>query len=328
MSHDDARPPDGPEFVQALRPAQTLGQRLDHAARQVVARRLPAFPWLRSLEPLLSRVAALPVPDVTRFRRIDSPISPRFVPPTADAAFGGTLGPPAGPTAGSTAERATASAPGIRAVVPAGRPLPADARAKLGAVVGPATATALRVHEGPAADAVAQGARAAAITVGRDVFFAAGRFQPREPEGFALLAHEASHVLRAISPGAAWRRATRSGVEEEEREAEAVASAARGLARTSRSAPPTIGDVVGQLGVPTASPARPARVLLAAPAGPLAAVVPVSQYSALRPMAAPAATPAPPAGEAPATAAGLEAMREQILRDLMRRIRSEFERGA
>jgi hypothetical protein len=46
-------------------------------------------------------------------------------------------------------------------------------------------------------------------------------------------------------------------------------------------------------------------------------------------MAAPAeAAPIPPAGAVPAAPPGLEALREQIVRELMSRIRSDFERGA
>ena len=61
----------------------------------------------------------------------------------------------------------------------------------------------VRIHAGADADASARSMSAAAYTVGDDITFAAGRYQPETPAGRALLAHELSHVLQQRRHGAA-----------------------------------------------------------------------------------------------------------------------------
>lgn len=56
--------------------------------------------------------------------------------------------------------------------------------------------SAVRVHTGAEADAAARSVSAAAYTVGRDIVFAAGRYQPDTTAGRALLAHELTHVVQ------------------------------------------------------------------------------------------------------------------------------------
>jgi hypothetical protein len=77
----------------------------------------------------------------------------------------------------------------------------------------------IRIHEDEVSDEIADSNRADAVTVGQHIFFRRGQFRPYETEGLALLAHEATHVLNALRPNAAWRRATAAGLQEEEREA-------------------------------------------------------------------------------------------------------------
>ena len=84
--------------------------------------------------------------------------------------------------------------------------------------MGPGT-EAIRVHTDETANAITRAQRADAVTVGEQVFFRQGRFRPHEDEGFALLTHEAMHVIQALRPGSAWRRATQGGLQEEEQEA-------------------------------------------------------------------------------------------------------------
>jgi Domain of unknown function (DUF4157) len=54
----------------------------------------------------------------------------------------------------------------------------------------------VRVHEGTVAADSARGLHANAYTVGEQIVFAAGRYQPTRPEGQALLAHELAHVVQ------------------------------------------------------------------------------------------------------------------------------------
>lgn len=60
----------------------------------------------------------------------------------------------------------------------------------------------VRIHTGPAADAAARSMSAAAYTVGDDIAFAAGRYQPGTPAGRALVAHELAHVVQQRRQGA------------------------------------------------------------------------------------------------------------------------------
>jgi len=54
----------------------------------------------------------------------------------------------------------------------------------------------VRVHADPEADALNRGVAAIAFTVGSDIFFRAGFYQPRTPAGQHLLAHELTHVVQ------------------------------------------------------------------------------------------------------------------------------------
>jgi hypothetical protein len=60
--------------------------------------------------------------------------------------------------------------------------------------------TGVRVHDDAAADAAVRGDGAAAVTRGRDIAFAAGRYAPETPSGRRLLAHELGHVAQQAHP--------------------------------------------------------------------------------------------------------------------------------
>jgi hypothetical protein len=186
-------------------------------------------------------------------------------------------------------------------------------RWRLGAVVGPG-AEAVRVHRDADADRFARARRADAVTVGRHVFFRQGRFRPEEPEGFALLAHEATHVLAALRPNAAWRRATVAGAQEEEQGARARE---RALLGRPFAAAPRLEAAPGPLAQ------RPAPLSVAPLPTP-----PAASSAALTPMAA--ATDrhldgSEPTG-APATV-DVDELRRNLYRDLMSQIRADLERG-
>jgi hypothetical protein len=52
----------------------------------------------------------------------------------------------------------------------------------------------VRFHTGPAAQAAAAALSADAFTIGKNVFFGAGKFDPATPKGLGLIGHEATHV--------------------------------------------------------------------------------------------------------------------------------------
>jgi hypothetical protein len=188
---------------------------------------------------------------------------------------------------------------------PEGRPLSPDVRRTLHDVLGPGAgraADALRVHDGAAADTLARAHRADAVTVGRDVHFRRGRYRPSDDAGFALLVHEATHVLALLEPGAAWHRATGGGRRDEEARAQAAERAGRAAPRSPL-------------------PAVPRAARAAAP--PVPNPVPTSPTP--HPMTAVQDRDVTPAA---AAAPDLEALRRGLVDELMRRLRTEFERGA
>src|SRR5207302_416363 len=90
------------------------------------------------------------------------------------------------------------------------------ARSGMGAPLGPHTRSTMesrfgnrfedvRVHDDSSAADAARHISAHAFTMGRDVYFGAGRYEPHTVAGQKLLAHELTHVLQqrrgAVSPG-------------------------------------------------------------------------------------------------------------------------------
>jgi hypothetical protein len=76
-----------------------------------------------------------------------------------------------------------------------GRPLPEAARSFFEPRFGH-DFDAVRVHADPPSGEVARAVQARAFTVGRDIVFGAGQYQPESTEGRRLLAHELTHVLQ------------------------------------------------------------------------------------------------------------------------------------
>ncbi len=106
-----------------------------------------------------------------------------------------------------------------------GTALPTAVRKKMEAELGISLAR-VRVHTDPVAAAAAKAVRAAAFTVGEDIFFAEQQFAPDSREGQRLLAHELTHVVQAYqgrtSTGSGGYTVSQPG-ESLEREADAVA---------------------------------------------------------------------------------------------------------
>ena len=94
------------------------------------------------------------------------------------------------------------SAPGGATKIPqgGGAPLAQDSRTKLETHLG-ADLSAVRVHTGGESADSAKGFGARAFTVGNDVHFGKGEFQPGTKEGDKLLAHELTHVVQGAKSG-------------------------------------------------------------------------------------------------------------------------------
>jgi hypothetical protein len=182
----------------------------------------------------------------------------------------------------------------------------------------------LHVHAGPEAHALARGADARALTVGRDIYVREGRFEPSSPRGLALLAHELVHVwqhARAGGPLVHGEHARQETVLEGQ--ARAVEFSVLALMQTPSD------DRADDRPSPDAPPAlylaRPAR---SADAGAHEASFgstrgPIAGALALR---APEARPAEPAAPAEASAADPAELAGQVLRLIERRLRVDRER--
>jgi hypothetical protein len=76
-----------------------------------------------------------------------------------------------------------------------GGPLPAGFREEAESSFG-SDFSGVRVHNGPAAAEAARSVSARAFTVGADIYFGAGRYDPDGADGRRLLAHELTHVVQ------------------------------------------------------------------------------------------------------------------------------------
>lgn len=261
-----------PDFIPEMTP---LGPRLEAAARALRAAKQQSPAWLAPLIEVLERVERAPLARPDRFVRVEATDLRRVDAPATDA-----------PSADETLA------------------LPDGVRERLRSQVGPAV-DRVRVHDDDTAHRLARDRGADAVSVGTDVYFARGRYQPHDSRGFALLAHEAVHVDHATRPDAPWRRTGASALAAEEASAYAFERAAlRSMPADlpHRFAPPP----AAAFALPTATPAMTA---------------PTVQ----RPMRAAAdrAVDTAPSG----SAMDMEAMRQTLMRDLMSQIRADMERG-
>jgi hypothetical protein len=293
----------------------TLGRRLERQARSIAARSEPNCSWAEPLAVLLDHLADLPAPAEGRFTRTE--VGPgEFAPPRVAAAGRATPQEPRpAPWQQQPPDPATGGAGG-------GRPVPVHVAARLRSHAGPAAA-ALRVHDGAHANAVAAAHRADAVTVGADVYFRRGRYRPEEPAGFGLLVHEATHVVERFRPGAASRQPGGMAAAVEERAARAAEAAATfpsvpalpSAPAPAAAQPPALAPAAAVPAPSSGGPAAPAPFTPAAVPSTPAAPGPAAPA-----MAAPTDRPA-------AAAVDVDALRGVLMRDLMRQLRDEFERG-
>jgi hypothetical protein len=92
--------------------------------------------------------------------------------------------------AGADAQEKLASADGS-----SGSQLPSGLRQKFEGALG-ADLTGVRVHTGSESAAAAESVSARAYTVGSDIHFGAGQFDPSSREGERLIAHEVAHTVQ------------------------------------------------------------------------------------------------------------------------------------
>jgi hypothetical protein len=107
-----------------------------------------------------------------------------------------------------------------------GRALDRSVRRQLEPALG-ASLAGVRVHTGDGAAALARSVSARAFTVGSDIFFGPGEYQPGTPEGDGLIAHEVAHTVQQRGAPATGPLTVSSPGDALEAEAEA---AARGTA--------------------------------------------------------------------------------------------------
>ena len=171
-----------------------------------------------------------------------------------------------------------------------------------------AAADVMRVHDGEDAHRVAERYRADAVAFGPHVYFGRGRYQPDDEKGFALLAHEATHVSQSMRPNSGWRRTSAADAAAEE----ALATAVERSVRERRLLIP--GDRISE-----SREVRPPAERRGAPLTP-------PESPAARPMTA--STERPLEADSPAPPAlDLEGLRRTLMRDLMTQIRADLERG-
>jgi hypothetical protein len=271
----------------------TRGELISEDLRRRAMRHTPVIGWLELLHPLLKRVEARPTRAQARFGRVESAPSPQ---PARDVEVG---------TPNPFAEETNAD---LQDQLMEERRLQGRLKEILGELTG-GEVGAVRIHDGRHADGIAREHHAKAVTIGRDVFFRKGMLRPAEPDGMALLAHEATHVVQALRPNAAWRRATAAGIEEDEAEAAGRERAA--LRRPLRSGP---GEDALQNNMRRAD-VRP--------------VMAPAQSPVAHPMKADADAVTASAGvKDTSPAGGLEELKRTLFRDLVQHLRVEFERGA
>jgi len=81
-----------------------------------------------------------------------------------------------------------------------GSPLPDPARGRFESSLGTDLGD-VRVHTGAASAGAAEGLGARAFATGQDIHFGAGQYQPDDPFGMHLLAHEVAHTVQQRSGG-------------------------------------------------------------------------------------------------------------------------------
>ena len=191
---------------------------------------------------LRPRIAAAPPIQTKTTARSPGPPTPAFathLPGPPVAAFAARPpGPPAPAFAGRPGAVQRHGTSGVFAVEAGqlglvsggGRPLPEAVRGKMEAALD-ADFSDVRVHVGPQAERIG----AIAFTIGSDIYFAPGRYQPDTVHGQQLLGHELAHVVQQRA-GRVRNRSAACVVQDTALEAEADRLGRRVAAHWGRSA--------------------------------------------------------------------------------------------
>jgi hypothetical protein len=164
---------------------------------------------------------------------------------------------------------------------------------------------AVHIHQGPAADELTAALRADAVTFADRIVFRHRRYQHDRPESVALLGHELTHVAQAVLPTQRPRPADEELMAQshESQLLQELSARKTNPLRGTAAEPPAVAPV--------------ARIASAAVGGPIRAA------REDRPLPAPSQTDVAGLPERQ-----LAQLREQMYRDLMQRLRTDFERGS
>lgn len=109
----------------------------------------------------------------------------------------------------------------------AGSPLPAGVQAKMEGKLG-ADLSSVKIHTGGDSERASEGLNAKAFTVGSNVHFGTGQFDPSSKEGEKLLAHELTHVVQG-QQGGVQRKSDEEDSDSDDGDAELEGSEAEAL---------------------------------------------------------------------------------------------------
>ncbi|MGH8563234.1 MAG: eCIS core domain-containing protein [Gammaproteobacteria bacterium] len=135
----------------------------------------------------------------------------------------------------------------ISALRGSGRPLPPSARAFFEPRFG-ADFTGVRVHTDGRAAQLARAVNARAFTLGRDVVFGAGQYEPMTASGKTLLAHELVHVAQQADgiQGVIGRQANHTFEDCNNKQKKQIEAAAKGARKAVNRAPAFVGSAYGR----------------------------------------------------------------------------------
>ncbi|MEZ4399986.1 MAG: DUF4157 domain-containing protein [Kofleriaceae bacterium] len=166
-----------------------------------------------------------------------------------------------------------------------GQPLPPDLAQRFSTSLD-RDLSAVRVHTGPTSAEAAAAISALAYTVGNDIHFGAGHYQPDTPAGQHLIAHEVAHTAQqaqAVAPPQA-KLGVSTDDDPAEHEADRAADAmmAGAPARVTTAGAEISRQSRPPLGVPAEGAARPVTALTLAPISDLDRLPPASAAAMLR----------------------------------------------
>jgi Domain of unknown function (DUF4157) len=165
----------------------------------------------------------------------------------------------------------------------------------------------VQIHQGLAADELTSALRADAVTFADRIVVRHRRYQPHRPEGVALLGHELFHVAEAATPQ------RRLPVAAEEHAALSHEHRLLHEVSTPKSTPPVRSVAESTVPAVASRPVAPS----------VSMTSPVRAAMEERPLPVPSQPTADVMSERQLTQ-----LKDQVYRDLLRRLRTEFERGS